>query len=209
MSMAENLTTIAENVPKVYEAGKKAECDRFWDAFQNNGNRTDYANAFSYFNFNDSIYNPKYPLRGVLNSTFVQSKVTDVKVPILNAREIRQLFRWNSMTKRVPELNISEATDVSSDPFYQATALTDITLTGVLAKSLSFAYSPLNVVSMKSIISCLKDYNGTTSEHTYTITFKSSAFAKLEAEGATAEYNGVACTWRELIDNKKWNLTLA
>ena len=37
MSIAEKLTAIAENVPKVYEAGQKSEYDRFWDAYQNNG----------------------------------------------------------------------------------------------------------------------------------------------------------------------------
>ena len=40
MSIAEKLTTVAENVPKVYEAGKKAEYDAFWDKYQNNGKRT-------------------------------------------------------------------------------------------------------------------------------------------------------------------------
>jgi hypothetical protein len=38
------------------------------------------------------------------------------------------------------------------------------------------------------------------------VTFKTSAFNVLESEGSTAEYNGEACTWAELIDNKKWNL---
>lgn len=36
MTTAEKLTTIAENTPKVYEAGKKAEYDAFWDAYQAN-----------------------------------------------------------------------------------------------------------------------------------------------------------------------------
>ena len=61
---------------------------------------------------------------------------------------------------------------------------------------------------MKNIITCLKDYTGS-SEYTYTVTFKTSAFNVLESEGATAEYNGIACTWAELIDNKKWNLVKA
>ena len=62
---------------------------------------------------------------------------------------------------------------------------------------------------MKNIIEHLKDYNGTTNEYKYTVTFKTSAFNVLEAEGATAEYNGTACTWAELIDNLKWNLVKA
>lgn len=70
--------------------------------------------------------------------------------------------------------------------------------------SLSFSYSPLTVESMKSIITALKDYSGTTSEYTYKITFSSACVTALEAEGATAEYNGEACTWTDLIENKKW-----
>lgn len=52
---AEKLIQIAENEPKVYEAGKaegieqgkKSEYDEFWDAFQKNGERRDYQDAFS------------------------------------------------------------------------------------------------------------------------------------------------------------------
>lgn len=38
MSIADKLTTIAENVPKVYEAGKQAEYDAFWDNYQRPNN---------------------------------------------------------------------------------------------------------------------------------------------------------------------------
>lgn len=34
MTPSEKLTTIAENIPKVFEAGKRAEYDAFWDAYQ-------------------------------------------------------------------------------------------------------------------------------------------------------------------------------
>jgi hypothetical protein len=87
-------------------------------------------------------------------------------------------------------------------------SLTDVTFEGVIGTNISFSASPLSVASLKSIISCLYDYSGGT-EYGTTLTLKASAFAELEAEGATAEYNGVACTWAELIDNKKWNLVKA
>ena len=35
MSIADKMTTIAENVPKVYEAGKKAQEDYFWSKYMN------------------------------------------------------------------------------------------------------------------------------------------------------------------------------
>lgn len=80
---------------------------------------------------------------------------------------------------------------------------------GVIGTDIGFPNSPLIADAQKHIISHLKDYSGTSSEYTYTVTFKATAFTALEAEGATAEYNGVACTWAELIDNKKWKLTKA
>ena len=35
MSIADKLTTIAENEQKVYDAGAKSEHDKFWDSYQN------------------------------------------------------------------------------------------------------------------------------------------------------------------------------
>lgn len=103
-----------------------------------------------------------------------------------------------------PEGTITSTNSV----FYGCSKLANITFEGVIDRSISFSACPLTVASMKNIISCLKDYTGS-SEYSYTLTLKSSAFSALEAEGATAEYNGASCTWAELADNKKWNLTLA
>lgn len=60
MSIADKLTTIAENEQKVYDAGKKSQYDEFWDAFQNNGNRTDYRYAFAYTGWNTTTFKPKH-----------------------------------------------------------------------------------------------------------------------------------------------------
>ncbi len=58
MSIAEDLLTIAENVPRVHQAGyAKCESD-FCEAFQNHGTRDNYEYAF---NFWDKEYiRPKY-----------------------------------------------------------------------------------------------------------------------------------------------------
>jgi hypothetical protein len=205
MDIAERTLQLKTDIDEVYEAGKQAEYNEFWDKFQDYGNRTDYTSAFR--GFPNEIYNPKYDLQGGMNSAFALCKITDVKVRILNATNIQQLCRYNSDITRIPELNISESTNLGSDsPFLGASKLRDLIMTGVLAKSISFSNCPLYVTSIKSIISCLKDYSGTDGEYTYTVTFKTSAFNVLESEGSTAEYNGEACTWAELIDNKKWNL---
>lgn len=72
MSISEKLITITENVPKVYEKGKKDEYDKFWDEFQKNknGERTSYENAFrnswSFANFY-----PKYDIKPKGNANYM------------------------------------------------------------------------------------------------------------------------------------------
>ena len=48
---------------EVYEAGKKAEHDVFWDVCQNYGNRTDYSNAFGGQGWRPDNFKPKYDIR--------------------------------------------------------------------------------------------------------------------------------------------------
>ena len=43
-------------------AGKQAEYDRFWDAFQQDGNRTDYRQAFTGVGWTAEIFKPKYDM---------------------------------------------------------------------------------------------------------------------------------------------------
>lgn len=59
MSIAEKLTTIAENQQKVYEAGQKSEYDRFWDAYQTGT----YQNQFSGKMWKNSTFKPKYDIK--------------------------------------------------------------------------------------------------------------------------------------------------
>lgn len=50
----------AAKVGAVYEAGKKAEYDKFWDIFQENGNKTHYSYAFAGYGWTPDIFHPKY-----------------------------------------------------------------------------------------------------------------------------------------------------
>ena len=82
MSVAEKLVTVAENVAKVYEAGKAAggsadgynegyaagvqsEHDRFWDNYQQNGTLTQYDYAFSGLRWTNETFNPKYDIKPI------------------------------------------------------------------------------------------------------------------------------------------------
>ena len=62
MNTSEKLTAIAEKLPQVYDAGKKAEYDAFWDAYQSYGQPKPYTNAFGSM-WNAELFKPKYDIR--------------------------------------------------------------------------------------------------------------------------------------------------
>ena len=77
-----------EGVESVYEAGQKAEYDRFWDNFQQNGNRIDYSGAFYGRGWNAETFKPKYkpmkPTSNYADRMFFgfSAKVTEAKTSI-------------------------------------------------------------------------------------------------------------------------------
>ena len=86
MSIAQKLTTIAENIPKVYEAGKAAGgdnyYDEFWDEVQNNGKTFNYNYAFAGSSWNDKTFKPKYDILVEFNQgylMFQNSNITDLE----------------------------------------------------------------------------------------------------------------------------------
>ena len=92
-------------------------------------------------------------------------------------------------------------------PFNSCSSLKEIRIEGVIGTNISLKHSPLlSVESMKSIISCLKDYAGAADEYKYTVTFKAAAFETIESSSETPPSGS---TWAEHIDNLKWNLSLA
>ena len=58
-----NTSEMAYGVNEVYEAGKKAEYDVFWDNYQQNGSIMDYSYAFMNDKWNDTNFKPKYPIK--------------------------------------------------------------------------------------------------------------------------------------------------
>ena len=60
MSISDKLTEVAENVPKVYEAGFDKGTSDLWDVIQNFGNRSYYEYAFSAWGI--EFIRPKYKI---------------------------------------------------------------------------------------------------------------------------------------------------
>ena len=212
-----------------YNDGENAEYGRFWDAYQGNGARGKYEAAFSGQYWNDEIFNPKYDLVVTkANSMFSESLITGHEkirsadfsqctnfslafhasaieefgvIDFASCGSLSQTFQ-NAKVKKIAKIKVYEGNTFSSTVFSGAASLTDVTFEGILANSISLQWSPLTVESMKSIILALKDYNGTDSEYTYTLTFSDECWEALLNDGTTAP-NGK--DWGDYVDDLCWN----
>jgi hypothetical protein len=120
---------------------------------------------------------------------------------ITSSTHSQEIFAGDINLRTIEELTVAETTPFSLT-FNRCDALQNITIEGVIGRSISFPHSPLSVESMKSIITHLKDYSGTDKEYTYTLTLSSTSKTALEAEGATSP-NGN--TWLEYLDDIGWD----
>lgn len=237
-----SLDEMASGVNEVYEAGKQAEYDRFWDNYVGYNSAAD---LFAGSGWNENNFYPNFEFtigqRTFYRHNWFNKKASPYDLAKrfedlglfkngLKLSDGRDTFAYSHFT-RLPKIDASSLTSACSGTFYDmkflvtfdefivgehipnfgtafynCSALKNIIISGVIPVSISFSFSPLTVASLKSIITHLKDYSGTESENTYTVTFKASAFAALEAEGSTSP-NGN--TWTEYIDDLKWNLELA
>lgn len=68
MSIAEKFEVIAD---AVYDKGKQDEYDRFWDKFQQDGNRRSYAYGISGMGWTVETFKPKYDLIAKDSATFM------------------------------------------------------------------------------------------------------------------------------------------
>ena len=127
MTIAEKLQLIARNVQKVFDGGRKAEHDEFWDVFQNYGEMTDYRNAFAFKKWNDVNFKPKYDIKisgdGTGANMFLNSLVTNL-VEDLNS--LGRKFDTSGLTKEnstfycaytmthIPRIDFSNASELIS-----------------------------------------------------------------------------------------------
>lgn len=81
MSISDKLTIAAEKIPLVYEAGQKSKYDQFWDAYQQNGNRTNYTCAFAGEGWTINIFKPKYNIAPTIASYLFYQNETLTDIP--------------------------------------------------------------------------------------------------------------------------------
>lgn len=101
------------------ESGRKAEYDRFWDAYQQNGSRLDYSYAFAGYGWTNESFKPKYNIVPVSGAShlFSNCQFQDLKeilnqcgveLDTGNLRSFNYLAQ-NSKLTNMPELDMRSA----------------------------------------------------------------------------------------------------
>lgn len=188
MSIAEKLQTIAENESKVFEAGKKAQYDAFWDGLQHNGDGTaDYRYMFYYWE--DNYYNPKYPIfstKASMVATFQNAQITNtlVDIDLSQTQQAGSMFNFCSRLHTIPKIIFGENLTNINNMFSNCAGLVNLTADGVIAlNGLNLQWSTnLTIESLRSIINALADKSADTSGTVWTVTVGSTNLEKLTAD---------------------------
>ena len=189
------------------QKGRQAEYDRFWDAYQENGNSP---GMFRYKYWNDETFKPKYDMHytGDSSDAFNQCAVTDMKAileqqgVVLDFSQVTHFMRGfqQANVTHLPVLDFSNIQSsaaifqycsnlVSVDKiisnsnftadFRYCGALEHVRFEGVICQPPLFASSSkLTNESVQSIIDHLKDLTGQTSQ---TLTFHKDVGSRLTA----------------------------
>ena len=118
---------MASEMDAVFKAGKKAEYDRFWDAFQDNGNRTNYNQAFNGYGFNSLNFYPKYNITTIdASSMFInwnrdthainlkeRMEECGVKFDFSKTTNFLRVFYYVNRVTEFPEMDMSMATSLN------------------------------------------------------------------------------------------------
>ena len=199
-TIAEKLTTIAENQQKVYDAGYTAGSgvdrdavlaegreqgeqdayDAFWDVYQQNGERTHYSYAFAGRGWDDTVFKPKYPLTiteaaDSMFSNNMNLSYVDYDLDFSNCPSNTYLFTSAISLRRIKSIKFNNK-GKNSYIFASCPALRDITIKGTIAFDISFGNS--SYLTLDSLTSIINAYEA----GAYTLTLHADAKARLTDE---------------------------
>lgn len=213
MSIAEKLTTVAENVPKVYGAGIQAERDSLWGTLQNSAHRN-FLYAFAYERFNDATFNPIQDFIASSNTNSFQNMfynnaaITDTKVGF-DARKtshIGAMFYNAKNLKEIRKIIIgSNVVSGGNNAFTGCKNLKKICFEGEICLSLNMKdCSGLSRVSLENIVNHLSD-----NTNDLTLTLSQTAIDNAFETSDGAGDGSASVEWAELIaDKTNWTISL-
>ena len=188
-TIAEKLTTIAENEQKVYDKGHT-------DGYAEWENGLIQSKVYAYFfSVNDKKtlrkkWKPEYTSNAVdFRGMFDKGLMALKTVPLLdtsNGKQFNNMFSNCQRLETIPKLNITNAISTTG-MFTSCNFLKNIEFEGIIQNDLSFSSSPLTVSSMKNIIQHMINLYDEGLEGSYTITFKNTCWDALEASGKPSQ----------------------
>lgn len=194
-----------------FEAGRKAEYDAFWDAYQNHGEPMDYYCAFGRLKWTKETYNPKYPIicdadvesgRQLFDANTI---ITDTKVPItiLGTSALRTFGGATALTT-IRELNLHEAV-VLDRTFVGCRKLENLTISGKIGKTIDLQHSSL--LTKASIVSVITALSIDASAQA--ATFSKQAINKAFETSSGAADGATSAEWLALVATKSnWTISL-
>ena len=191
MTVAEKLTRVAENCTRLRDAGKEAALEAFWDAFQQNGERTYYTLAFYGSHWTDELYQPRHVIRPTDAGQMygVLCTITDTKVPIdLTRARVGNNYPFHgaSSLRVIREVVVDGNTRLATDCFTQCTSLVELRFSGNLACDVDLQWSTkLSRNSIESVVNCAR---GAVADHQGNPTVTLSLAATVAAFGSVEAF---------------------
>lgn len=129
------LDAMAEAIPEVYDKGKQAEYDHFWDNYQDYGKKSNYEYSFSGATWVKEIFKPKYDMKPTsgaegmfqnsdINVDLVEHlNVLGVELDISKATGISKVFQKTEFTRLglIDTTNVTAATQLFNSSEYLVT----------------------------------------------------------------------------------------
>ena len=166
------------------QQGKQEEYNRFWDAYQDYGNRPQYTQAFR--SWYDGCYRPKYPIICQKNWSTIEifryATIVDTRVDIefKGNNDASRLFYDCTDLVTVRKIKLDETVNVDNS-FRSCNSLENITFEGAIGCNVDFHWSPLlTVVSLRSILTALS--KNSTYANGKTVTFNTASKVVIEAD---------------------------
>ena len=152
------LDAMATEIPKVYEKGKKAEREEFWEEYYTSAS---WAYAFYGAFWSDKNYNPHKTIKPTTgtsaSSMYYGCTITDTRVPLdlSDVTNISYIFYNAKFLKTIRDITFLKSGS-ATNAFSGCSALENITVSGSTQISLVFtSCTLLNKASIESIINAL------------------------------------------------------
>lgn len=112
------LSDIPKEIDTVFNEGRKAQNSDFWDAFQNDGDRTDYYAGFAGVGWTNELFKPKHSINpigsayGIFQKSMISgdlveiAKEQNIEIDFSNATSLQYAFA-NTAFSRIGVINAS------------------------------------------------------------------------------------------------------